>query len=124
MENRNLSEKRNFSRVKIPDIKVSFKLLDPRTWSTYHEKSLTMVENISLGGLAIKTNNELTVKAPVGIDIKISPDHDPIRTFGRVVWIRKEDGDNDNYTMGMSFSWWKKEEDKKILHNIIEKHQS
>ncbi|MDD5747086.1 MAG: PilZ domain-containing protein [Candidatus Omnitrophica bacterium] len=117
-------EKRKFSRVNIPELRVSFKLLDPRTWSTYHEKMLNPIKNISLGGIALKTTSELAVKSPVGIDIRISPEHEAIRTFGRVAWIRKETAVDNEYTMGISFSWWKKEEDKKIIFDAIEKQAS
>jgi hypothetical protein len=114
-------EKRKFQRVDTPELRVSFKLLDPRTWSTYHEKTLNPVQNFSLGGLALTTSNELAVKAPVGIDIKISPAHDAIRTFGRVAWIRKNTDKNNEYTLGISFSWWKREEDKKIILDAIQR---
>ncbi len=124
MENRFSNEKRKFQRVNIPDLKVSFKLLDPRTWSTYHEKRLDSVANISLGGISLKTNNELAVKAPIGIDIKINPDLDPIRTFGRVAWIKKEPDIDNEYSLGISFSWWKREEDKKIILDVIHKYSS
>jgi len=117
-------EKRKFLRVNIPELRVSFKLLDPRTWSTYHEKRLNLTENISLGGIALKTTNELAIKSPVGVDIRISPEHEAIRTFGRVAWIRKDPAVENEYTMGISFSWWKREEDKKIIFDVIQKHAS
>lgn len=120
----NYEEKRKFLRVNIPELRVSFKLLDPRTWSTYHEKMLNSIQNISLGGIALKTTNELAVKSPIGIDIRISPEQESIRTFGRVSWIRKDASVDNEYTMGISFSWWKREEDKKIIFDAIQKYAS
>ncbi|MBI4844871.1 MAG: PilZ domain-containing protein [Candidatus Omnitrophica bacterium] len=122
-ENGFCDEKRKFIRVNVPNIRVSFKLLDPRTWSSYHEKNITPVENISLGGVALKTANELTVKAPIGLDLRYDPEKESIRTFGRVAWIKKESGDKE-YSLGISFSWWKREEDKKVIFDLIKKHQS
>ena len=113
-------EKRKFVRVQIPKLKGGLKLLDPRTWSTYHEKALTDVDNISLGGLSLKTPTEVEKEAPVGLDIKISPEHEAIKVFGRVVWITREN-ENPNYSVGVRFSWWKKEEDKKIVYDLVQK---
>ncbi|MFH1459600.1 MAG: PilZ domain-containing protein [Candidatus Omnitrophota bacterium] len=120
---KNVEEKRKFKRVFVPGLKASFKLLDPRTWSTYHDKKITNVANISLGGLALKTNTLLSLQSPIGLDIKVDSADDPIRTFGRVAWIKKEANANaeDDYTLGVSFSWWKKEEDKKIIFDAIQK---
>ena len=117
-------EKRKFQRVNVPGLKVSFKLLDPRTWSTYHDKTLEPISNISLGGLALKTNHELSIKAPIGIDIKISPDCETIRTFGRIAWIRKNETQSNNFDLGISFSWWKRDEDKKLVYEAIQKQVS
>lgn len=114
-------EKRKFQRVNIPGAKVSFKLLDPRTWSTYQEKILEPISNISLGGVAFKTINDLSVKTPVGVDIKISPEHDTIRTFGRIAWIERENPQSNVFNLGISFSWWKHDEDKKLVYEAIKK---
>ena len=119
MDTKKVAEKRKFPRVNIPGSKVSFKLLDPRSWSTYHEKSLNSVENISIGGLALKTNTELALKSPIGVDIKLSPELEIIRTFGRVAWIKRNRASDNDFTMGISFSWWKKDEDKKVVYEAI-----
>ena len=122
MDNSVQEEKRKFKRVSIPDVKVNYKLLDPRTWSTYHEKFLNLVENISLGGLAVIGVTEMPLHAPVGVDINLGYGHDKvIKAFGRVAWIKKQ---QDNYMLGISFSWWKKEDDKKILFNLIQKRSA
>jgi len=114
-------EKRKFERVKIPGAKASFKLLDPRTWSTYQEKIFEPISDISLGGVAFKTINELNVKTPVGIDLKISPEHKIIRTFGRIAWIKRENPQSNVFNLGISFSWWKRDEDKKLVYEAIKK---
>ena len=117
-------EKRKFLRGNIPGLKVSFKLLDPRTYSTYHEKILEPVSNISLGGLALRTTSELPIKAPIGIDIKISPDHKNIRTFGRIAWIRRTDPQSSDFDLGISFSWWNSDEDKKLVYSAIQNQEA
>ena len=113
-------EKRKFLRANVPGLKVSFKLLDPRTYSTYHEKIIDSAANISLGGLALRTKTELPVKSPIGVDIKISPAHQSIRTFGRIAWIKRTDPQSSSFDLGISFSWWNNEEDKKIVYNAIQ----
>jgi len=120
MDTKSFEEKRKFERVSIPGSKVSFKLLDPRSWSTYHEKTINPIDNISLGGLSFKTNTELALKAPVGVDIRITPEHEPIRTFGRVAWIKRNKAIEDDYTLGVSFSWWKRDDDKKTVYEVIQ----
>ena len=120
----NFEEKRKFLRVNVPGLRVSFKLLDPRTYSTYHEKILEPVSNISLGGVALRTKNELPVKAPIGLDIKINPEQETIRTFGRIAWIKRIDPQSSDFDVGISFSWWDKEEDKKLVFNAIQNQEA
>ncbi|MCM8813327.1 MAG: PilZ domain-containing protein [Candidatus Omnitrophica bacterium] len=108
------------ARSTIPDALVNFKLLDPRTWSTHHEKTLVPLRNIGMGGICIQTRAEIPNKAPVGIDIRL-PHHDQtIRIFGRIAWIKKEDKPSE-YTLGISFSWWQREEDKATINALIKK---
>ncbi|MCG2710917.1 MAG: PilZ domain-containing protein [Candidatus Omnitrophica bacterium] len=117
-------EKRKFSRSNVPGLKVSFKLLDPRTYSTYHEKILEAAANISLGGLALKTKNELPVNGPIGLDIKISPEHKSIRAFGRIAWIQRSSPQSSDFDLGISFSWWNNDEDKKLVYNVIKNQEA
>lgn len=114
-------EKRHFQRVVLPGMSCSFKLLDPRTWSTYQDKTLNDVQDISIGGLRVCTKNELSLKAPVGVDIKIDSNQETIRTFGRVAWISKINQVSNDYSVGISFSWWKNDEEKKIVYDAIAK---
>jgi len=114
-------EKRGHKRVFLPEMSCSFKLLDSRTWSTYLDKTVNEVQDISLGGLRLSTKNELSLKAPIGVDIKINPTQESIRTFGRVAWIKKENQEADEYDVGISFSWWKNEEEKKLVYDAIAK---
>ncbi|MBU1044222.1 MAG: PilZ domain-containing protein [Candidatus Omnitrophica bacterium] len=112
-------EKRQYKRVALPGVRCSFKLLDPRTWSTYHDKTINDVQDISIGGLRLSTKNEFSLKAPIGVDIKMDSSSELIRTFGRVAWIRKENQDSEDYNVGISFSWWKNDEEKKIVYDAI-----
>ncbi len=116
-------EKRKFFRANVPGLKASLKLLDPRTYSTFHEKILEPVHNISLGGMGLRTKTELPVKAPIGVDIKISPKHESIRTFGRIVWIRRSETQSNDFDLGISFSWWNNEEDKKLVYNAMQNQE-
>lgn len=116
-------EKRKFLRSNVLGLKVSFKLLDPRTYSTYHEKILEPASNISLGGLALRTKTELPVRSPIGVDIKISPEQQSIRTFGRIAWIKRSDPQSSDFDLGISFSWWNNDEDKKLVYNAIQNQE-
>ena len=118
--NKGSSEKRIFERVKIPLIKASFKYLDPRSWSSYQDKSFTDIKDISMGGISLPGNQDLVAEAPVGVDIKLSPEKDSIRVFGRIVWIKKEDLSQPNYSMGIRFCWWESDKDKKLIKDLID----
>jgi len=114
-------EKRRHKRVFLPEMRCSFKLLDPRTWSTYLDKTVNKVHDISIGGLRLNTKNKLSLKAPIGIDIKINSAQTSIRTFGRVAWIKKETQKSEAYDVGISFSWWKNDDEKKLVYEAIAK---
>ncbi len=117
-------EKRKFLRYNVTGIKASFKLLDPRTYSTYHEKILDTAANISLGGIALRTKTELPLRTPIGVDIKISPEHHSIRTFGRIAWIKQTDPQSNDFDIGISFSWWNNEEDKKLVYSALQNQEA
>lgn len=120
-KNDSCAEKRKFERVNVSGVEVSYKLLDLRSWSKYLEQSQEAVQNISLGGIALRTSHQLSLKAPVGLDIKINSKNEVIKTFGRVAWIKKVE-EKDDYWIGISFSWWKKEEDKNTIKELIQKN--
>ncbi|MCP4649946.1 MAG: PilZ domain-containing protein [PVC group bacterium] len=122
MDNKeSLEERRNFSRVKIPNLKANFKLLNLRTYSTYLEKNPEPIEDISLGGMSLKTFNNLETKSPVTIDFKIGAEPYTVKVFGRIAWIKQVQ--EQDYMMGISFSWWNKEEDKKIVKELISQYK-
>ncbi len=125
MDSRNKdAEKRIFERVEVPTLKVSYKHLDPRAWSTFQEKAFTSVKNLSLGGIALPASQELHPAAPVGVDIKLDNENKTIRVFGRVVWIKKDEEDTPGYSMGVRFCWWEDDKDKKSIRDLIEKSKA
>ena len=117
-------EKRIFERVEVPTVKVSYKHLDPRAWSTFQEKAFIPAKNISLGGIAMPANQELHLTAPVGVDIKLDTEHEPIRVFGRVVWIKRDEENAPGYSMGIRFCWWEDDKDRKSIKELIEKNKA
>ncbi|MFH2139132.1 MAG: PilZ domain-containing protein [Candidatus Omnitrophota bacterium] len=118
---RPFDERRSFSRINIPEVRANFKLLNLRTYSTYLEKNPEPVENISLGGMLLKSYNHLEKKTPVAIDLKVGTENYLMRIFGRIAWIKEVE--KNDYLMGISFSWWNKEEDKKRIRELIVKNK-
>ncbi|MBU2063750.1 MAG: PilZ domain-containing protein [Candidatus Omnitrophica bacterium] len=115
-------DKRQFKRVNVPGLKVGFKIYDLRAWSNYLDRTLESIQNISMGGISFRSDQDLAIKAPLGLDIRITPEQGPIKTFGRVAWIKKNK-END-YDLGVKFSWWDREEDKKALYDLIQQHST
>lgn len=113
------NEKRISRRVQIPGALVRYKLLDSVYKAMYMEESPDPLRNISSGGVSFTTASEIAIKSHLRIDLQISPDHEPIRAFGKVHWIRKDDQE-DVYHLGVSFSWWKQGEDgKKLVEQAV-----
>ncbi|MFH1776226.1 MAG: PilZ domain-containing protein [Candidatus Omnitrophota bacterium] len=114
-----IAEKRKFNRIITADVAVSYKLYNTQTLPMYQEMIEEDARNISLGGIAFKTHALLPVDTPIGLTIRFGKTA-PIKTFGRVAWISQSEG-LSQYNVGIRFSWWVSNEDRKILNNYIDK---
>ncbi|MFH1776058.1 MAG: PilZ domain-containing protein [Candidatus Omnitrophota bacterium] len=117
MNNERVKERRMSARYKNPDIQLSYKPLDPHRWSTYQGMNRQDVKDISLGGVRLAVNENITEKMPISLDIFLKKNTDMIKTFGRVAWVRKIDVHENE--IGITFNWWVKEEDKKTFVEFI-----
>ena len=110
-------EKRTFERIELPTVTANFNVLNLRSYSTYLEKTPKTIENLSLGGISLKAKDLFEQKCPIAIDLKIGSDNYLMRIFGRIAWVKPVE--NDDYLMGVSFSWWDNDEDKKRVRELI-----
>ena len=113
-------EKRSYERVEVPGIKANFKMLNLRSYSTYLEKTPESIENLSLGGVSLKASALFENKSPIAIDLKLDSENYLMRIFGRIAWVKQVENE---YLMGVSFSWWNNEEDKKRVREMIVKQK-
>lgn len=113
------AEQRRFKRISTNEVAVTYKLYNTHTLPMYQDEIEENAHNISLGGISFKTHTPLPHDAPIGLNIRLGKTR-PIRTFGRIVWADNPTPAADG-KVGVRFSWWLSDEDKKILNSYIDK---
>ncbi|MFH1460689.1 MAG: PilZ domain-containing protein [Candidatus Omnitrophota bacterium] len=115
----NKQEKRFSKRRKAQNIYLDLHSLDPQIWFRYWGDQNCLLRDISLVGVGVYLQERFSLGMPLSIDIQLGKSSGQnIRVFGRVCWVRQED---KNYRTGISFSWWKNDQDKKELNSYLEK---
>ncbi|MCP4649178.1 MAG: PilZ domain-containing protein [PVC group bacterium] len=114
----NIQNKRQCKRGQVQDTSVSLRSLDPLVWFKFWGGSECCVRDISLLGVGLCCDERLPVGTRLSIDLRLGRRESNIRIFGRVAWTEKT---RDNYRAGVRFSWWKDDQDKKILDDFVEK---
>jgi len=98
---------------------ISLRPLDPQVWFRFWSGTECSMRDISLVGAGVTSREKLPVGTPLSIDLRLGKNTSSIRIFGKVAWISREDG--DNYRAGISFSWWKDDQEKKSLDEFLER---
>ncbi|MFH1459546.1 MAG: PilZ domain-containing protein [Candidatus Omnitrophota bacterium] len=112
------TERRQFKRVKIEKMDADYKIVDFTFWAEYRAQGHNLLNDISLGGISFSAKNTLPKDSLLNLKLK---NGDMVKVgdiFGRVVRIRELN--NQDYEIGVNFSWWDDEQDKKKLRNILE----
>lgn len=121
MDDKNrIAEKREHARVETPGVTAAYRLLDLAKVANAQAKTSVQVNNISLGGASLTLDQPLPKEAPISMDIRMNEFVEMIKSFGKVVWTRKNRP--NVYEVGVVFSWWTKEEDKRNLADYIERN--
>lgn len=113
-----MKEKRRYKRIKISKIVADYRLVDSNFWAEFRSCGTNLLNNISLGGISFSSSDILpkdslmTLKVRIGDMVKING------VYGRIIRIRKLK--NKKHEIGISFSWWDKEEDKINLVKLLE----
>lgn len=118
--NTSFEEKREFTRINTPNVTAAYRLLDIAKVANDNAKSESRVNNISLGGLSITTDSPIPENTPISVDLKLEELAGMVKSFGKVVWTRKNRP--NVYEVGVVFSWWTKEEDKRDIADYIERN--
>lgn len=116
------SERRRFKRIEIGQAKISLRPLDPQIWFMFWDGLEYTLRDISLVGIGLYSKEVLPEGTPLSIDLRLNKEIGNIRVFGKVAWIKKDE--NGWFRTGVSFSWWKDEQDKKLVRDFSEQNSS
>ena len=111
-------ERRNSTRRLVESSSISLRPLDPQVWFRFWSGAECKMRDISMVGAGIVSNESIPVGTPLSIDLRLGKNNSTIRIFGKVEWVAK---DSDMYRTGVSFSWWKDDQDKNIVGWFLEK---
>lgn len=97
---------------------MSLRPLDPQVWFRYWNGTEYTMRDMSMVGIGVCSKEKLPMGTPLSVDLRLGKSTISIRIFGKVEWIIPED---DQYRVGVSFSWWKEDQDKKTAGSFLEK---
>ena len=114
-----MRKERRYSRRKAArNVSISLRPLDPKIWFRYWSAVDCNIRDMSIVGIGIYSNENIPIGMPLSVDLRLGEKAVAIRIFGRVEWIKKEEG---HFRAGVSFSWWKDDQDKKTAGSYLEK---
>ncbi len=103
-------ERRKYKRVKIAKVDAGYRLVDPKFWAEFRSKGNNLLRDISLSGVSFKSGDSLPKNSVLCLELKLGNMIKIGDICGRIVRVRKLE--NEEYEIGVNFSWWAKEEDK------------
>ena len=113
-------EKRKSIRVDTPDSVANCRLLSAETGGRF-QFTVWPIKNISTGGVAISSDENITEGALAFLNIDLDIVMRTVSVIAKVVWCREHE---TSYTIGLNFSRWPKDEDKKLLSDFIKNKTS
>jgi len=115
------NERRKYKRIRIEQVDADYRLVDFNFWAESRSRGHHLLKDISVGGMSFNTEDALPKDTLMSLNLKLG---DMIKIgdiYGRVVRIsRLDDG---KYDIGINFSWWDRDEDKKSLATILNDKQ-
>ena len=112
------NDRRKYRRIKISKVGADYRLVDFNFWAEFRSRGSNMLKDISMGGMAFSAKEAMPQDSLISLNLKLG---DVIKigdVYGRVVRMRELD--HNEYEIGINFSWWNKEEDKKNLASMLE----
>lgn len=113
-----MKERRKDKRIKISKVGADYRLVDFNFWAEFRSHGSNTLQDISLGGVSFTSSDAMPYDSLMSLNLKIGDVVKIGDIYGRVVRIRKLE--NKEYEIGVNFSWWDKEEDKKNLVKFLE----
>jgi len=111
-------EKRRSRRKQVRNMAISLRPLDPQVWFRFWSGTECTLRDISLVGVGVYARDNIPVGTLLSINLRLGKRASTIRVFGKIAWSCEESG---RYRTGISFSWWKDDQDKIHLSNFLEK---
>ncbi|MFH1061688.1 MAG: PilZ domain-containing protein [Candidatus Omnitrophota bacterium] len=111
-------DRRNSARKEAKNSSISLRPLDPQVWFRFWNSAEYSMRDISMVGAGVVSNERIPIGTPLSIDLRLSKDISTIRVFGKVEWITEDAG---MYRTGVSFSWWKDDQDKQLVNEYLGK---
>ena len=115
-------ERRKYKRIKVEKVDADYKLVDFNFWAEFRSKGSNLLNDISAGGISFSTSDSLPKDTLMSLNLTIGDVVKVGDVYGRVVRIR--DLGENRHEVGINFSWWNNESDKKNLVKIIEMQRS
>ena len=114
-----MDKERRYSRRKAArNISLSLRSLDPKVWFRYSDAADCNIRDMSIVGIGINSQEQIPLGTLLSVDLRLGEKAAIIRIFGRVEWGIKEE---DHFRAGVSFTWWKDDQDKKTTGIFLEK---
>ncbi|MFH1094255.1 MAG: PilZ domain-containing protein [Candidatus Omnitrophota bacterium] len=114
-------ERRYSIRKEARNISVSLRPLDPSVWFRCWNGTECIIRDMSMVGVGVFSKENIPQGTPLSVDLRLGESAATIRIFGKVAWVIKEE---NCFRSGVSFSWWKDDQDKKIAGTFLEKLSS
>ncbi|MFH1061695.1 MAG: PilZ domain-containing protein [Candidatus Omnitrophota bacterium] len=112
------NERRKDKRVKIEKVDADYKLVDFNFWAECRAKGTNLLKDISAGGISFSTSDTLPKNSLMSLNLTLGDMVKVGDIYGRVVRIR--DISNNNHEIGINFSWWDNDADKKNLVKLLD----
>ncbi len=115
-----IQEKRNFKRIPIERrLEIAYRLMNPRLWAEARSRGVRHVKDVSLGGISFQTEERLPPNSLVSMRLDFSDEMKTGDIYGRIVRVSQIE-ENNSFEVGINFSWWGSDDDKKRLAGFIE----
>lgn len=112
-----MKERRKYKRIKISKVGAEYRLVDFNFWAEFRSHGTRLLKDISLGGMSFIAQDPMPLESLMSLSLKIGSMVKIEDIYGRVVRIRELE--NNQYEIGINFSWWDREEDKKNLVRFL-----
>jgi PilZ domain len=111
-------DRRNSARKQAQDTLISLRPLDPQVWFRFWNGAECSMRDISMVGAGVVSREMIPIGTPLSMDLRLSKSNSMIRIFGKVEWVSEDQG---LYRTGVSFSWWKDDQDKNVVSQCLER---